>query len=188
MTERKVLLIFIFSTIAVSILARILPHPPNFAPIAALALFCGVYAARYSKWFLLLPLAAVFISDLMIGTYHWQVMLAVYASFAAIGLIGFAIRKRKNTMTLAIVTLSGSLLFFLATNFAVWAFSGMYPLTLEGLILSYTMALPFLKFTLLGDLFYAALFFGAYELALAIGGAQWSKRFLGLSLPIMKEE
>ena len=69
----------------------------------------------------------------------------------------------KNVGTITLGTLGGTLLFFLATNAAVWAFSGMYQLNLAGLMLSYAMAIPFLKLSLVGDLFYTAVFFGMYE-------------------------
>ena len=160
---------FLLALVGISIVVRLLPHPPNFAPIAALALFAGAYASKISKWYLFLPLAAMLISDLFVGFYEWKIMAVVYASFLTIGLSGFLVQKYKSATgrigAIVFTTLTGSILFFLATNFAVWAFSGMYVPTLEGLLLSYYMALPFFKFTLLGDLFYVALFFGVYELA-----------------------
>lgn len=134
--------------------------------MAALALFAGVYASRISKWYLLAPLAAMLVSDVFVGFYEWKIMAVVYASFFAIGLIGLLVRMFKARLqTVVLGTLAGSILFYLFTNFAVWAFSGMYSPTLDGLMLSYYMALPFFKFTLLGDLFYVSLFFGVYELA-----------------------
>jgi len=125
-----------------------------------------VYASKVSRWYLLAPLAAMLASDVFVGFYEWQTMAVVYASFFAIGLIGLLVRMFEvKLQTVALGVLSGSLLFYLTTNFAVWAFSGMYALTFEGLMLSYYMALPFFKFTLLGDLFYVSLFFGIYEFA-----------------------
>jgi len=132
--------------------------------MAALALFAGMYASRVSKWYLLAPLGAMLASDLFVGFYEWQTMAVVYGSFFAIGLIGLLVRKYKNAGMITLGALSGSILFYLTTNFAVWAFSGMYEQTFQGLMFSYYMALPFFKFTLLGDLFYAGAFFGAYEL------------------------
>lgn len=166
--NKRFLFLFLAIIVVVSIATRLLPHPPNFAPIAALALFSGVYGAKVSKWFLLLPLVALFISDLTLGFYDWGVMAVVYGSFAFIGLFGLLIQKKKSVGTVTAAVLGGSLLFFFGTNFAVWAFTGMYSLTIGGLITSYIMALPFLKFTIAGDLFYAAMFFGAYEFALAL--------------------
>ena len=165
----KFLLIFLIFTALLSVAARLLPHPPNFAPVAALALFAGAYASRTSKWYLLLPVGVMFVSDLFVGFYEPRTMAVVYASFFAIGLIGFLVQKYKSaTMrvgAITLATLTGSILFYLTTNFAVWAFSGMYAPTLDGLFLSYYMAIPFFKFTLLGDLFYVSLFFGSYAFA-----------------------
>lgn len=162
--QHKLLIFLAFAT-AISIVARLLPHPPNFAPIAALAMFAGVYASRISKWHLLTPLGAMLLSDAMLGFYEWKIMAVVYGSFFAIGLLGLLIRMfEARLQTVVLGTLTGSILFFLTTNFAVWAFSGMYAPTLDGLLLSYYMALPFFKFTLLGDLFYVSLFFGVYAL------------------------
>ena len=166
--NKRFLLGFLLIIVVISIATRLLPHPPNFAPIAALALFSGVYAAKVSKWFLLLPLVAVFISDLTLGFYDWGVMAVVYGSFAFIGLFGLLLQKKKSVGTVTLAALGGSLLFFLTTNFAVWTFTSYYPANFEGLLLSYIMALPFLKFTIAGDLFYATVFFGAYEFALAL--------------------
>ena len=166
--NKRFLFLFLAIILVVSIATRLLPHPPNFSPIAALALFSGVYGAKVSKWFLLLPLVALFISDLTLGFYDWGVMAVVYGSFAFIGLFGLLLQKKKSVGTITVAALGGSLLFFLTTNFAVWAFTRMYPLDMGGLITSYIMALPFLKFTIAGDLFYVAVFFGVYEFALAL--------------------
>jgi hypothetical protein len=170
--NKKFLLVFLVAIVGISIVARLVPHAPNFTPIAALALFCGVYASKVSKWYLLLPLGVMLVSDMFVGFYEWRTMAVVYVSFFAIALIGLLVRTcvtRLRTFYAAGVAavLAGSLLFYATTNFAVWAFSGMYAPTFEGLMLSYTMALPFLKFTLAGNLFYTALFFGAYEFSLA---------------------
>lgn len=162
--NKKFFSLFLIAIVGISIATRLLPHPPNFTPITALALFAGVYASRVSKWYLLAPLGAMLASDLFVGFYEWKTMAVVYASFFAIGLLGLLMQKHKNVGTITLGALAGSILFYLTTNFAVWAFSGMYEPTFNGLLLSYTMALPFFKFTLLGDLFYTGVFFGAYEL------------------------
>ena len=152
---------FCFVIIAVAL--RLLPHPPNFAPIAALALFAGVYLSR--KTALVIPLAAMLISDLFLGFYEPMVGLAVYGSFLLTVVLGFCVKKQKKWFTILGGSLAGSLVFFLTTNFAVWAFTPWYAKTMNGLSLCFTMALPFFKNTLLGDLFYVGLFFGIYELA-----------------------
>lgn len=139
---------------------RLFPHPPNFAPVAAISLFSGFYFRRY---FIAIPLAAMFISDIFLGFYDWKLMAVVYSSFALIGLLGILMRKNKSILSLFSCSFVGSVLFFLLTNFAVWVFSSWYPHNWQGLVECYAMAIPFFKNTLLGDLFYASVIFGCYE-------------------------
>lgn len=147
--------------IAVGIIARIIPHPANFAPIGAVALFGGIYLTR--RYAMILPLVAMFISDIFIGFYTWQIMASVYVSFALTGLIGLWVRKNKKLSTVVGGTVLGSILFFLITNFFVWAFGAMYAHDFSGLTQSYIMAIPFFRNSLLGDLFYVGLLVGTYE-------------------------
>lgn len=147
--------------ITLGIVARLLPHPANFAPIGAVALFGGMYLTK--RYALILPLIAMFVSDIFIGFYTWQIMASVYVSFALAGLIGLWIRKNKKLSTIIGGTVLGSILFFLITNFAVWAFGVMYAHNFSGLVQSYIMAIPFFRNSLLGDLFYAGLLVGSYE-------------------------
>lgn len=153
--------IICYLLIALGLTARLLPHPANFAPIGALALFGGMYLPKRQA--LLLPLAALFISDLFIGMYNPKMMIAVYGSFAVMGYIGMQVRKKKNLSTIIGGTVLGSIAFFLITNAAVWLFGTMYPHTLAGLGQSYTMAIPFFRNSLLGDLFYMGIFIGIAE-------------------------
>jgi hypothetical protein len=142
---------------------RLLPHAANFTPIAAIALFGGMYMRR--RYALLVPLAALVASDIFIGFDSLHSRLIVYGSFVLIGLIGLAVRKRKNIATIAAGSIGGSLIFYLITNFAFFYTPTMYPHTLSGVLSSYYRALPFFRNTLLGDLFYTGLLFGLYELA-----------------------
>ncbi len=142
---------------------RFLPHASNFAPIGAMALFGGAKIDK--KYALVLPLVALFVSDIFIGFYSWQIMAAVYVSFVLYGLLGFWARQKESAGRIAGATVTGSLLFFFITNWAVWAFGTMYPHTFGGLITSYVAGLPFLAGTVLGDIFYASVFFGSYEFA-----------------------
>ena len=144
---------------------RLLPHPWNFTPIAAIALFSGVYFGK--KYALLAPISAMFFSDIFLGFYNLKLMILVYGSFILISLIGILIRKKKNLKTILVGSLSASILFFLITNFAVWQFTSWYPKTLSGLIQCFILALPFFRNTLFGDLFYTGILFSAYELAFA---------------------
>lgn len=140
---------------------RLIPHPANVAPIGAIALFSALYLPR--RIALIMPLGIMFISDLFIGFYTWQILLSVYVSFFLMGLIGFWVRKHKAFFTVVGGTVLGSVAFFLITNAAVWAFSGMYSHTFSGLTQSYLMGLPFLRNTILGDMSYVALLVGGYE-------------------------
>ncbi len=142
---------------------RLIPHPPNFAPIGALALFGGVYLSR--KTALILPLAAMVISDIFIGYYEIKLMIFVYGSFLICVALGFWLKRHKKWQTILGSSILSALIFFLLTNFAVWAFTPWYAKTFSGIIQCYLMALPFFKNTLLGDLFYVTVFFGAYEMA-----------------------
>ncbi len=149
--------IFVF----IGIVLRLLPHPPNFTPISAVALFGGVYFSR--KIALILPIIAMAVSDFFIGFYDFRLMLVVYLSFILCAILGIWLRSHKKWQTTMACSLTGSFIFYISTNFAVWMFSGWYPKNLSGLIYSYYMALPFFKNSLLGDMFFVILFFGLYE-------------------------
>lgn len=148
--------------IILAVLSRFLPFPPNVAPVAAIALFGGAYFSNKGLA-LLLPVGIMLLSDLFIGLH--STLLFVYASFALIMLVGYYFLGDKlSPMRLLGASLSGSVLFYLITNFGVWLVSPYYPLTPEGLLSSYTMAIPFFHYTLLGDLAYSSALFGSYAL------------------------
>lgn len=148
--------------IGVGVGFRLVPHAPNFTPVAAIALSGGVYFSR--KTALILPVMAMLVSDIFIGFYDIKIMAAVYASFLISVFLGFWLKNNKKWHLIAGGAILSSVLFFLVTNFAVFAFSPWYAKSLSGLIHCYAMAVPFFRNTVLGDLFYAAVFFGAYEL------------------------
>jgi hypothetical protein len=141
--------------------ARILPHPANFAPIAAMALFGGVYMGK--KQAFILPILAMVFSDLLIGFDSLPMRLTIYGTFLATVLVGLWLKDNKNTKNIILASLFSSILFFVVTNFAVWAFGGMYSKNLLGLSESYVLAIPFFRNTILGDLFYSGVLFGGYE-------------------------
>ena len=143
-------------------LTRLIPHPWNMTSIAAIALFGGAYFS--DKWLaFLVPLTALFISDLALSGFY-RGMEVVYLSFALIVGIGLWLQKHRTVWPIAGAALASSVLFFALTNLGVWAWSGMYPATVEGLVACYTAALPFFTNTLMGDLFYTALLFGGFAL------------------------
>jgi len=150
-----VVLIMIFA----GAMMRLIPHWPNFTPIAAIALFGGTFLKRKELAFLV-PVAAMLLSDLIIG-FH-STMLPVYLSFIAIVAIGLILQKRLTVVNTLSASLGASVLFFLVTNFASWT-SGLmpYPMNAAGLMQSYIAGLPFLFNGILGDLFYTSVLFGA---------------------------
>lgn len=149
-------LLFVFG-----VLLRLLPHPANVTPLTAIALFAGVYFR--GKRALLLPVLTMVISDLFLGWHN--LVLFTWGSFAAVVGIGMWVRRRKSPGSIAVGTIAGSTLFYLVTNFAVWAFTPLYEKSVSGLLASYTMAIPFFRNMVIGDVFYTALLFGAMELA-----------------------
>ncbi len=140
---------------------RLLPHPPNFTPIGAMALFSGAHF-RDRGYSFVVPLAAMFLSDLVIGLH--PLIPVVYGSFALVVTIGFWLRSRKNILTIAGAALASSLVFFLITNFGVWALGSLYPKTIAGLLAAYVAAIPFFRNTVAGDLFYTAILFAGFAL------------------------
>jgi hypothetical protein len=161
-TRTKIIIAILIVLLAAA--SRLIKHPFNFTPIAAMALFAGCYL--HKKWGMALPLAAMLVSDYFIGFYDWQVMTSVYVSVALSFVIGWYLSRRLKWYNVAFASLASSVTFFIITNFAVWAFFNWYPHTLAGLLNCFTLALPFFRNTLLGDLVYSGILFGAYELAL----------------------
>lgn len=140
---------------------RVIPHPGNFAPIAAIALFGGAYLSRKQAMFV--PILAMVISDFFIGFDSWTTRALVYGSFMLTAGIGMWLKNHKNVYTVTGASLISSVTFFLVTNLPFVHPVSLYPYTLEGTLASYTNALPFFKNTVMGDLFYTAVFFGAFE-------------------------
>ncbi len=172
------LFFFTLSICFVAFASRLFPHVPNFTPVGALALFAGVYLAPKTKWASLLPLPVLFLSDIFIGFYEWQIMGLVYASFLLYGAIGFLVSRKKNPLTIVGGTFGGALLFFLITNFGVWAFSGLYEKSFAGLVNAYLLAIPFFRSMVLGDVIFTAVFFGAYEALYALVFSKQKKPLL----------
>lgn len=155
-------------------LTRLLPHPDNFTPIGAMALFGAAYFNRQALT-LAVPFIALFVSDLILNNvvyrqYYPEFTLItswwIYAAFGLVMLSGWLLLRMKVTPGRVVAAgLVSSLLFFLVTNFSVWAETTMYPKSFSGLLACYTAGLPFLKNTVMGDLFFSAVLFGTYEFA-----------------------
>lgn len=158
--------------ILVAALSRLLPHPPNFSPVEAIALFGGAFFASRALA-LLVPLLAMLVADVALGLLHgglyagwfgsagfWLVYLCIAASVA----LGFGLRGRAGAGRVLAYCLAGSVLFFVVTNFGAWLASPMYPRSGAGLLQAYVAGIPFFQWTLLGTLAYAALLFGGFAL------------------------
>jgi hypothetical protein len=154
--------IVILAMIALAAVLRILPHPWNFTPVGAMALFAGAVIKDRRVAFLF-PLVALFVGDIFVG-FH-KLMPLVYASFLIDVALGYAIRRHRTLARIGGITILGAVQFFLVTNFGVWAFLDGFPRTAAGLIACYVAGLPLLLNTLAGDAFYATLFFGGFALA-----------------------
>ncbi len=158
--------------IVLAALSRLLPHPPNFSPVEAMALFGGAYFANRA-WAIIVPLIAMVLSDiglgLMFGGSYMSYVASlsfwsVYVCIALSTVLGFGLRGKVGGANVLGYSLVGSLLFFLVTNFTTWFGSTMYPQTGSGLIAAYVAGIPFFKWTVLGTLFYSAVMFGGFAL------------------------
>ena len=153
--------LFCFLVILV-VATRLLPHPMNFAPIGALGLFSGAYVNNQRAW--LIPVAALLISDFLIGFYTPVIMLSVYISFALSALLGrYALSAKRTVLRVGGAAVASATILFILSNLTLWATGLYYPLSFEGLTLCFVRAIPFYGNTLAGDLFYSAVLFGAYE-------------------------
>ena len=138
---------------------RLFPHPFNVTPVMAMGLFAGTYFDR--KWLgFAIPLLSMFLADIFLG-FH-DTMLFVYGAILIAVSIGFLLRKSVSPLKVIGASVAGSIIFFVITNFGVWAVSDYYPKTWEGLVTCYTMAIPFFQRTLLGDLFFNGVLFISY--------------------------
>jgi len=154
--------ILILAIIILAAVVRLAPHPWNFTPVGAIALFSGAMV-RDRRLAFLFPLLVMFATDLIIG--FNRLSLLVYASFLLSVFIGRLLNQKRNLPRIAGATLLGSLQFFLVTNFGVWAFLNSYPRTLAGLAACYLAGIPLFWNMLAGDAFYATLLFGTVALA-----------------------
>lgn len=140
---------------------RLIPHPPNFTAIGAIALFGGAYFSE-KKFAFIVPMLAMLLTDLIIGFHDG--MLSVYLSFVLIVGIGIYLSRNIKFKNIAAASLLSSILFFVVTNFQMWIQSSLYTKNISGLIACYVAAIPFFHHTILGDLFYAGILFGAFAL------------------------
>jgi hypothetical protein len=145
--------------IAIDVVARLVPHVPGVWPVAASALFAG-RMLRLPVLAFIVPLAATVLSNFALPGDDGRVLLLVAAALCVPAALGILARRWQGIVPTAAVMMASSLLFFVVTNFAVWAFDGMYPMTAQGLAECYIAALPFLDRTVFGDLAWCAALFG----------------------------
>lgn len=156
-----------------AVLSRLLPHAYNFTPIGAIALFGAAYFSD-KKWALIVPLAALWLSDLYLNNIVYTAyfdgltwltggFLYLYGSVVMIVLLGYVLLKKVTFGRVLGGALGASVIFYVISNFGVWVTSPMYPPTLEGLITCYIAAIPFFHYTIAGNVIYSALLFGGYE-------------------------
>ena len=162
----------------IAVLGRLIPHTSNFTPVESVALFAGAYlSARYFAF--LIPLVVLYITDLFLNNtvlrafytaddgFIWYQNYMLYSAVSLIAIVGIGslIKGKIKMCTVGLGAVSGSLLFFLVSNFGVWIHSSAYPKSMTGLVECYTLALPFLRNSVLSSLLFTAVLFGMYELA-----------------------
>lgn len=161
--------------IILTVFSRTIPIMPNFSPLGAIGLFGAAYFVK--KWqAFLIPIAAIWLSDLFINnviyaqyypkfTWFYQGFYWQYGSYLLIALAGIFIFKKVNLQRVIAGATASTAIFFLVSNFGVWASGTMYPMNFQGLITCYAAGIPFLKGTFLGDLIYSGMLFGLFALA-----------------------
>ncbi len=159
--------LFLTSSILIAAFSRLFPHIPNFTPIAAMALFGGAYFTNKRAAFII-PLITMFISDVALqiitGWGFHNTMIYVYIGFILTTFIGTIVKRNVTVKSIVTASLISSVLFFIITNFGYWAANG-FQFGIAGLGAAYLGGIPFFGPTLLGDLFFNGILFGAFYLA-----------------------
>jgi len=149
--------------VVLGVVCRVAPHPWNFAPVGAIALFAGATFDNRRAAFAV-PLLTMFLGDLFIGLH--SLMPVIYATYALIVALGIRLRaRRRSPVAVGGAAFASATIFFVVTNFAVWLSGMTYPKTFDGLVACYAAAIPFFDRTLASDLMFSAIFFGALALA-----------------------
>ena len=171
MTRNNTFLITIGTLIIAAAVSRLVPHPPNFTAVGAMAIFGGAYFTR-ERWLFLVPFLALWLSDLLLNNIVYQGYVGGFTLFSthsipvfiAFGLIvllsHFSLRQVSSGRLLG-TSLAASVLFFIVTNLGVWLTGTLYPLNSAGLAACFTAAIPFFANTILGDMFFTGILFSA---------------------------
>jgi hypothetical protein len=168
------MLAYVYLLLAVATRLTLLPHPWNFTPLTAALLYFGARGSRRQLWF---PLALLIASDLVLDKYvynypfSWDLFLS-WAFYAAVLGLGTLLSKNSKPLPIAGAALTGSVTFFVISNFGVWASTAIYAKTFSGLMTCYAAGIPFFRHTLEGDLLYTAVMFG-----LPVGAAALARSF-----------
>ena len=153
----------IIGLIVLALVGRLIPHPDNFTPMLAVALFGGAMLSGRMAY--LIPLAAMFLSDLLMGNSVDWMTPVIYGCFAVGTGLGQWLGRSRTWARTGLAALAGSILFYVVTNFAVWVTpDGLYPHTRDGLIECYVMALPFFRNEIAGNFLWTATLFGLFDL------------------------
>lgn len=159
--------------IVLAAFSRLIPHPANFAPIGAMALFGAAhFRSRWAAF--LVPLLAFWLSDLAVNNilyaqynpsfvWFYSGFYWVYGATALTTCLGFLYLKKVKFFIVLGSSIASAFLFFVITNFGVWASGSMYPHDLGGLIACYVAGIPFYGGTLAGNLFYSMALFGGFS-------------------------
>lgn len=153
---------FALAMVVIGVICRVVPHPWNFVPIGAIALFGG---ARFERraFGVAIPLLTMLIGDAFVG-FH-SLMPVIYATYALIAVIGMLLRDRESIPAIGACALLSSTIFFITTNFAMWALGTTYAKTAAGLVACYIAAIPYFGNTIASDLLFTTIFFGAFAIA-----------------------
>ncbi len=157
--------------VGLDVTARLVPHAPDFTPVAATALFAAS-VLRVRALSIVVPVAAMMLGDAMLGFYDLRVMMIVYGALALPACAACLSNRLRRPRLIVPMLLSSSLTFFLVTNFAVWVFSPMYAANATGLLRCYVAGLPFLRNMAEGDLFWGLVLFGGFWLLQSIRAAK----------------
>lgn len=157
--------LFVVLAVATRFLPFILGYTPvwNFTPVGAALLFFGARQSRKHMWF---PVALLALSDVALNrfVYHFPITWETFVStawYAIAILIGSLLKDKVSPLRVVGASLSGSVSFFVISNFAVWAAYNLYPHTLAGLGACYVAAIPFFRGTFASDMIYALAIFAA---------------------------
>ncbi len=168
--------------IFLAVVSRLIPHPANFTPVMAVALFGGAIF-KGNKWFFAIPLVALFISDIFLG-FH-DLSWLVYSCFIAVGFLGLSLYKSldqfslSNVKSVGIKAFVASVLFFVVSNLGVFFTSSLYPFSFVGLTECFSLAIPFFHNTLISTLAYSFALFAGYSVV----GSKLKKTAYSLSSP-----